>query len=41
MNDYSNRPQQRVQGFTLIEVLIALIILSVGMLGIAGLSDTL
>ena len=37
MNDYSNRPQQRVQGFTLIEVLIALIILSVGMLGIAGL----
>jgi type IV pilus assembly protein PilV len=27
----------RVQGFTLVEVLIALIILSVGMLGIAGL----
>lgn len=30
-------PGQRVQGFTLIEVLIALIIMSVGMLGIAGL----
>ena len=28
---------RRVQGFTLIEVLIALIIMSVGMLGIAGL----
>jgi type IV pilus assembly protein PilV len=28
---------KRVQGFTLIEVLIALIIMSVGMLGIAGL----
>jgi type IV pilus assembly protein PilV len=30
-------PDNRVSGFTLIEVLIALIILSVGMLGIAGL----
>lgn len=29
--------QKRVSGFTLIEVLIALIIMSVGMLGIAGL----
>lgn len=29
--------RKRVQGFTLIEVLIALIIMSVGMLGIAGL----
>jgi len=28
---------KRVQGFTLVEVLIALIIMSVGMLGIAGL----
>ena len=28
---------KRVQGFTLIEVLIALVIMSVGMLGIAGL----
>ncbi len=31
---------QRVGGFTLIEVLIALVILSVGMLGIAGLYVT-
>lgn len=30
-------PPRQVRGFTLIEVLIALIILSVGMLGIAGL----
>lgn len=30
-------PVKRVGGFTLVEVLIALIILSVGMLGIAGL----
>lgn len=29
--------QRRVSGFTLIEVLIALVILSIGMLGIAGL----
>jgi len=29
--------QKRVSGFTLVEVLIALIIMSVGMLGIAGL----
>ena len=36
-NDLSNRSRSRVSGFTLIEVLIALIILSVGMLGIAGL----
>ena len=31
------RPQQNQYGFSLVEVLIALIILSVGMLGIAGL----
>ena len=31
------RPQQNQTGFSLVEVLIALIILSVGMLGIAGL----
>lgn len=32
-----NQPGNRSAGFTLVEVLIALIILSVGMLGIAGL----
>lgn len=32
----TNAPQ-RVRGFTLVEVLIALVIMSVGMLGIAGL----
>lgn len=32
-----SRPPRTVAGFTLIEVLIALIIMSVGMLGIAGL----
>ena len=34
---FRNLRQRRVSGFTLIEVLIALVILSVGMLGIAGL----
>ena len=35
--DIPNNIARRVSGFTLIEVLIALIIMSVGMLGIAGL----
>lgn len=33
----NNAPTKKIAGFTLIEVLIALIIMSVGMLGIAGL----
>ncbi len=33
----TSKTSKRVQGFTLVEVLIALIIMSVGMLGIAGL----
>lgn len=39
MRSKRNTPSstKRVQGFTLIEVLIALVIMSVGMLGIAGL----
>lgn len=36
-NRKSSAASKTVQGFTLVEVLIALIILSVGMLGIAGL----
>ncbi|MBT5219422.1 MAG: type IV pilus modification protein PilV [Woeseia sp.] len=36
-NTFSTQFEKRVSGFTLIEVLIALIIMSVGMLGIAGL----
>jgi type IV pilus assembly protein PilV len=45
MTDYtkipSHRPaEQRTAGFTLIEVLVALVIMSVGMLGIAGLYVT-
>lgn len=31
------QPRKRINGFTLVEVLIALVIMSVGMLGIAGL----
>jgi type IV pilus assembly protein PilV len=40
MTNYSNKltfSSRRVGGFTLIEVLVALVIMSVGMLGIAGL----
>ncbi len=38
LNNGTNAPtRQLVKGFTLIEVLIALIVMSVGMLGIAGL----
>ena len=37
LNTSSFAAPKRVQGFTLIEVLIALVIMSVGMLGIAGL----
>ena len=37
MNNIHRVPGSKAAGFTLVEVLIALIIMSVGMLGIAGL----
>jgi type IV pilus assembly protein PilV len=37
MNKFHRIPGSKAAGFTLVEVLIALIIMSVGMLGIAGL----
>ena len=49
MTDHNNKrnriltrrkPRQAVRGFTLIEVLVALVVMSVGMLGIAGLYVT-
>ncbi len=35
-----SRPQKQQQGFTLIEVLVAVVVLSIGLLGLAGLQTT-
>jgi type IV pilus assembly protein PilV len=37
MNTFTTRPLHRTRGFTLVEALVALVVLSIGMLGIAAL----